>query len=106
MNNFGKIAVTVPQWAIPRWWLVAYKIVGPLDQRYTELVDVPVDARFERTVSKYVSDYVNEGKLPAADIAPAILNLSNDLLNGREMIIRTGDYITIQNHIRNLKAGT
>jgi hypothetical protein len=97
------IYATIPKWAIPRWWLVAYKIPPPVAKELGDLVEIPIDARFEKVVSGYISAVLAEGKMPPADIAPTILNLSQDLVNGRDMVIRTGDYIAIQNHLRTMK---
>lgn len=97
---FERMAVAISEWMIPRWWLVAYKIPPMLRDDLLEMVRVPLDEQFEGLVSKWVTAVVREGATPPADIAPAIYNLANDLLSGRELMIRTGDYIAIQQHLR------
>ena len=97
MPNFK---VQLPKWAIPRWWLVAYKIPPPLGRDLVDLTQVPLDARFEQEVSAHIAAVIEEEKMPPAEIAPAILNLANDLMSGREMLIRTGDYIALQRYFR------
>lgn len=97
---FQRIVVAIPDWAIPHWWKVAYKIPPMLDDRLLEMAQIAPDSQFERVVTKWVSAVVKEGATPPADIAPAIWNLANDLMSGRDMVIRTGDYIAIQQHLR------
>ena len=58
----------------------------------------PVTLRYE-IGSGYLYQSFEE-KMPPADIAPAILNMADDYIAGREVAIRAGDYISIQNHIR------
>jgi hypothetical protein len=43
--------------------------------------------------------YVN-GKAPPKEIAAAIMNITDDLLSGREPVLRAGDYIQLQNYMR------
>ena len=95
--------VRLPDWMIPAWWKIAYKIPPQLGQKWGELINIAPDERFTKTVSRYVRGLIEEGKMPPDDIAPTIVNLANDLLNGQEMIIRTGDYIAIQNHLHQQK---
>lgn len=97
------VKMRIPEWAIPKWWVVAYKIPPPLVKEFDNLVQVAPDTKFNTVVSKYVNQVIADGKMPPADIAPAILNLANDFANNREMTIRTGDYIAIQKHIRGMK---
>jgi hypothetical protein len=38
--------------------------------------------------------------MPPEEIAPTIMNLADDFAAGRQMCIRAGDYIAIQNYMR------
>ncbi len=92
-----------PKKPIPFWWLVAYLIIGPdgwVRKDIAELAREKPDKRFNETIKRYMMMYLNEGKMPPTDVAPVILNLVDDMFAGREMNLRAGDYITIQNHIR------
>lgn len=103
MLKFPKLVIGLPKWVIPRWWEVAYLIVGPdgwLREDFAKLIAISPDERFTEVVTKLVSAYVEKGEMPPDDIAPAILNLADDLMAGRKMSIRAGDYITIQSHLR------
>jgi len=44
--------------------------------------------------------YLHDGKMPPAEIAPAIMNLIDDQKSGRDMALRAGDYISLQNYMR------
>jgi hypothetical protein len=97
MGDLGKYFVRIPRWMFPPWWVVAYKIIPEvLYEKFGDLLEAKPDARFEEVVSGYLHGLVEKGQMPPQDVAPAIYNLANDFLNNRQMIIRTGDYITIQ----------
>lgn len=99
MERTIRVRIKVPDWSIPHWWLVAYKILPMLAKQYSDLLEPELGERFGKVIGGLINDAL-EGKTLPDDIAPTILNLTNDLVNGREMIIRTGDYIAIQNHLR------
>lgn len=95
-----KYLVRVPDWLVERWWRVAYKIPPMLDARLSELIEIRPDAKFDKAVGGFLRGVLEEGKMPPAEIAPAILNMAEDFVNGREMVIKTGDYIAIQGFLR------
>jgi len=103
MSREIRYRIRVPEWIIPHWWKVAYKIPPEVSREFGELLQIRPDERFNKVVSGYVRAVIEKGEMPPEDIAPAILNLANDFMDGREMIIRTGDYIAIQNHLRKAK---
>jgi hypothetical protein len=47
--------------------------------------------------------FLQEGKMPPEEIAPAIMNLVDDQTSGRDMVMRAGDYISLQNYLRKAK---
>ncbi|MHB9072314.1 MAG: hypothetical protein ACYC6G_02190 [Desulfobaccales bacterium] len=55
---------------------------------------------FGEVVSKIVNDYMFNNKMPPGAIAPAIYNIVDDCMSGREPILRAGDYISLQNYVR------
>ncbi len=85
---------------IPRWIRVAYLILSIKTQNIFKEMDVRTGDQFNKVVAKHLQAYIDEGKIPPADIATAILNLADDYMAGKVMNLRAGDYIAIQNHIR------
>jgi hypothetical protein len=47
--------------------------------------------------------FMQQGTMPPAEIAPAIMNLIDDQSSGRTMTMRAGDYISLQNYLRKSK---
>jgi len=60
------------------------------------------DEKFYTLVEQQLTAYMKTGAMPPKEIAPAILNLGDDLLAGREPVLRAGDYIAIQNYMRSV----
>jgi hypothetical protein len=58
---------------------------------------------FQATVDVHVNAYLFDKKEPPAEIATAIMNIADDVLTGREVVLKTGDYLAIQNFIRRKK---
>ena len=93
----------IPQWIFERWILVAYLIINWNIKELAEGIKIKPDKEFYAVVAKYLSAYTQEGVMPPAEIAPAILNLADDMLADRPMNMRAGDYISIQTFIRGMK---
>ena len=82
---------------------VMYLVVGPGDlvkKRLTDWSNIPIDELFQKNVDQMVTAYIEKGEMPPEQIAPTILNLADDALAGRDMVIRAGDYIALRNHMR------
>jgi hypothetical protein len=63
---------------------------------------IPVDAKFNKIIYDFLKSFVEKGVMPPAEVAPAILNMADDLVNHRPLIMRSGDYHLIGNYIRNM----
>lgn len=63
-----------------------------------------VEKGFDKMVKEQVAAYIEKKTVPPAGISSAIMNLADDVVCGREMILRAGDYIALQNHYRGTKA--
>ena len=85
-----------------RTWIM-YLTVNGLRQEWKKLVQIRPNDQFYGLLYKHVRAYVQENVEPPDDIAGAILNIADDLMAGRDVTIRAGDYIAIQNHLRNIK---
>jgi hypothetical protein len=77
---------------IPEWAARVKGIAQVTKLRPTE--------KFFDMVHKEVMNHVVEGKEPPKEIASAIMNIADDVMDGREATIRTGDYITLMNYAR------
>jgi len=94
------VKVNLPGWVLDRRTWVMYLIPpGPLKDRFEHLVDIAPDKEFFDVISKHLTA-LEEGVMPPEAIAPAILNLADDLAAGRNPVLRAGDYISLQHHIR------
>jgi len=94
--------VLVPEWLLHRWILVAYKIPPLLDGWRREIYEIAPDEKFQAVVDQYLEVALAGGELPDT-IAPAILNLANDVMSGREVTIRAGDYISIMGFAKGMQ---
>jgi hypothetical protein len=56
--------------------------------------------QFTEAIEKYVNAYLFESKEPPAAIAAPIMNIADDILSNREITLRAGDYITLQNFVK------
>jgi len=55
---------------------------------------------FNEMVNKYVNAYLFDRKAPPAEIATAIINIADDYLNDREIVLKSGDYIALQGYMK------
>jgi hypothetical protein len=78
-------------------------IIDKLIKKHIELVKVGPTEKFQQMVREQVLAYVHEGKEPPAEIAGAVMNLGDDLMAGRDPVIRAGDYIALMNYGRTNK---
>ncbi len=53
---------------------------------------------FQRVMEKYMLSYLNKGAKPPAGIAPVILNMAEDYMNGRPIDLRAGDLFALENY--------
>ena len=84
-----------------RKWIFYYLVVIN-DFFDKNQISVNVNPEFENVTFGYAKAYIEKGEMPPADIAPAILNMADDYLAGRQVAIRAGDYIAIHNHMRKM----
>lgn len=83
-----------------RTW-VYYLIINERASRYLgDQIEISPDERFFEVLGAHVEAYVSEGQMPPEAIATAVMNVGDDYLAGREIILRAGDYIAVQNFVR------
>jgi hypothetical protein len=88
---------------IPRWVLVAYLITN------WKVIDVARNFKmqpsrmFYNTVAKHLGAYLNKNVMPPKEIAGPIMNLADDYLANRQMTLKAGDYIALQNFAKKIR---
>ena len=85
-----------------RKWILMYLVI-PDDVFQKNQITPNVTPEFEAATFKYAKAYIEKGEMPPADIAPAILNMADDFIAGRQISVRAGDYIAVHNHLRGAK---
>jgi hypothetical protein len=60
------------------------------------------DAAFSKFLDSQVEAYL-DGKQPPTEIQSAVMNIADDYMSGREVTVRAGDYIALQNHFRSVR---
>ena len=93
------IRVTIADWIWKRKSQVMYLIV--VDDFFDRnQITLTMKEDFADLTFQYAKAYIEEGKMPPADIAPAILNMADEFMAGRQVALRAGDYVAIHNHLR------
>lgn len=87
-----------------RIWVYYLVILDKIAPQFGDVLEARPDERFYETFSKHVEAYVKEGEAPPKAIEGAVLNAADDYLAGRDITLRAGDYIAVQNYIRGAKA--
>jgi len=87
-----------------RLW-VYYLIVNErLKERFQDVIEARPDARFFKELNVHVQALVKEGKMPPEAIASAVMNVADDVLAGRDVELKAGDYIALQNFMRHAQS--
>jgi hypothetical protein len=68
--------------------------------RLRDLVSNGLDKKFTTFIQKQLKAYMVGGQEPPAEIAATIYNFADDLAHGRDLVVRTGDYIAIQGYMQ------
>lgn len=69
----------------------------------SEAINTQPTEAFQKQVTALVDDFIHKGTTPPEAVAPAIYNIADDILAGRSVSIRAGDYVSLQNHLRGKK---
>ena len=81
---------------------IKYLVINQaLDKRISEIkLEAMTSEKFNVFVREYIVAYAVDNKMPPAEIEGAIINIADDLLSGREITLKAGDYITLQNYMQ------
>ena len=83
-----------------RTW-VYYLVINKWASRHlAEQIEVAPDDRFFKVLDKHVTAYVKENAAPPQEIASVVMNVADDYMAGRDVVLRAGDYIAMQNFVR------
>lgn len=101
-NILGKVPLFVKRETIldRRIWVYYLVILDKVSEKLGPQLEVRPDERFYATFSKIVEAYLKDGKAPPKAIETAVLNAADDYLAGRDISLRAGDYIALQNYAR------
>ena len=80
-------------------WVKYLVLVNWHAGRLGDIINKPPDAAFNRFLESQVQAYLGGKKVTAA-IEPAIMNIADDYLAGREVTVRAGDYVALQTQFR------
>ena len=100
LNNEAWLEI---EWIRDRRTWIMYLIVNGVREEWAKLARIRPDEGFYKVLSEHVGAYVHEGVMPPEEIAPTVLNVGDDLMSGREVTLKAGDYIAVQNFIRKSK---
>ena len=96
--SFKYVQVDIADSIIKRKDWVKYLIV----RERKILEDIVASEKFAKFLTEQLDAYLG-GKAVAAEIQVPIMNAADDVLSGRDPVLRAGDYIAIQNYCRSQK---
>ena len=100
-SNIAKIKWTQLETILDRRvWVYYLIIVDRLADRFRDVIEARPDAHFFQELNQHVQAYVKEGKAPPDAIASAVMNVADDVLAGRDVQLKAGDYIALQTFMR------
>ena len=82
------------------WCLASYLILNVNIAELVELGERELPESFTKKMAGLVYGYLYENKVPPQEIQQTVLNVSEDVLAGREVQLRAGDYIAVQKYFR------
>ena len=85
------------------WCLASYLIINFDFDDLVELANRELPESFSKELAGHVYGYLYEQKMPPAEIEQTVLNVSEDILAGRDVQLRAGDYIAAQKYLRGMR---
>ena len=78
-------------------------VIDQMLKKYKDLViERPTD-KFDQMLREVVMTHVIDGKEPPTPIRTAVMNVADDMMAGREVTLRAGDYIALMEYARENK---
>ena len=78
-------------------------VIDQMLLNYAEIFKARTTERFESIVQELVMDHVAYGKEPPDEVFTAVVNIADDMMAGRDVTIRSGDYISLMTYARENK---
>ena len=78
-------------------------IIDKMLMKYKDIMRVRPTEKFFTMVHEQVMSHVIDGKELPAQIQPTIMNIADDMMAGRDVTLRAGDYISLMNYAREMK---
>jgi hypothetical protein len=82
-----------------RIWVYYLVILDKVADHLGDRVKVEPNERFFKVLSEHVERYLKTGEAPQ-ELQSVIMNVADDYLAGREIVLRAGDYIALQGFAR------
>jgi hypothetical protein len=83
-----------------RIWVYYLIIPELIKEHWNDLIEVRPDERFYAVLNEHVQAYIQKGVAPPDSIRSVVMNVADDVMAEREVVLRAGDYIAMQNFIR------
>jgi hypothetical protein len=87
----------IRQLLIKRTRVMYLIIIDKIASHYEDIIKLKTTEQFDDMVYKHVNEYATKGIIPPEEIAPAIMNIYDDMASGRDISMRAGDYISLVN---------
>jgi hypothetical protein len=78
-------------------------IVDALVARHREALMAQPTDKFQSMLHNEVMAHVLDGKEPPEQIRTAVMNVADDMMAGRDITLRAGDYIALMDYAREQK---
>lgn len=83
-----------------RVWVYYLIILDRLSEKLRDMIEARPEPRFFEELERHVKAFVDDGKAPPDAIASAVMNVADDVLGGRDVQLKAGDYIALQSYFR------
>ncbi len=80
-------------------WIKYLQVVNWHVEQLGDVITAAPSASFTKYIEAQVQDYL-AGKKVSARIQPAIMNIADDVLAGRAVTVRAGDYVALQSEFK------
>jgi hypothetical protein len=85
-------------WKDRRMWRMYKTVPVFAAKEYEDILVKDPDTKFIDWVAGEVNAFMSGEAKVAADIRAPVMNIADDVLNGRAPVIKAGDYIALQTH--------